>query len=68
MAYDNGKGEVATCEVREPQLRDDIVRRIDSLERQLAESKEALALLDENPTFEKIHNAIAKLNMRGILR
>ena len=64
----NEAGTLAVCEVKNPTIREQLTQRRESLVRQMGEIDAAVALLDQNPNFEAIHDAISKLNMRGLLR
>lgn len=46
-----------------PSLREQLVSQKTRLERSLTDVNNALFLLDENPTFEKVQDAIAKTQL-----
>lgn len=51
----------------QPTIRKQLEQRKERVEVELEDIKNALKLLDENPTFEKVHDAISKVQ-RGLLR
>lgn len=62
--YDENKS-LATVEApRNETIRERLQRRKSNLERELGELDKALSLLDQNPSFEEIHNALSTLGNR----
>lgn len=57
-----GKTMVAQ-ELIAPTVRGQLVERKRRMERDLQSVNEAIAMLDENPGFEKVHDAINKANL-----
>ncbi len=66
---DRGMVEVdQPCEIKMPTIREQLLSRKRSLALQTEEVDAAIAVLDKNPSFEEVHNALNKLNVRGLLR
>jgi hypothetical protein len=60
--------DLAVAQCIPPTIRARLIHRRDQLARELQDVEIAIGLLDKNPSFEKIHDAISKVErIRGIL-
>lgn len=55
-------------EYKHPTIRQQLSAELARLEKRRSEVETAINLLDRNPQFEAMHDALSKLNVQGILR